>query len=157
LGSVLARPKGDDELIDNRQDRPDRLHEAITELLGIAQKREPTDFHAAQPMNRCRRNQGLAVSASGHGRLRAPPLTGFLLLFAVDLVTFHACKMTSLPISVCMISGAEASRIGRALDSVAGWTSETNVVLNQDVGDGTDKIALSAGARVFREPWKGHI
>ncbi len=55
-----------------------------------------------------------------------------------------------------MIAGAEASRIGRALDSVAGWTSEIIVVLNDDVTDGTDKIAESAGAKVFREPWKGY-
>jgi len=62
-----------------------------------------------------------------------------------------------LPLSVCMISGAEAPRIRRALDSVAGWTSEIIVVINQEVSDGTDRIAESYGARVFREPWKGHI
>jgi glycosyltransferase involved in cell wall biosynthesis len=62
-----------------------------------------------------------------------------------------------LPLSVCMISGAEAHRIRRALDSVAGWTSEIIVVVNDDVSDGTDRIAASYGARVFREPWKGHI
>lgn len=65
--------------------------------------------------------------------------------------------MNKLPISVCMISGAEAQRIGHALDSVAGWTSEIIVVLNEDVADGTDQIAASHGARVFREAWKGHI
>ncbi len=65
--------------------------------------------------------------------------------------------LTKLPISVCIISGAEAGRIGRALESVAGWTTETIVVLNEDVGDGTDEIAARHGARVFREPWKGHI
>lgn len=62
-----------------------------------------------------------------------------------------------LPLSVCMISGAEAHRIRRALDSVAGWASEIIVVINEDAGDGTDRIAESYGARVFREPWKGHI
>jgi len=62
-----------------------------------------------------------------------------------------------LPISVCMISGAEAHRIRRALDSVAGWTSEIIVVINDDVSDGTDRIIESYGAKVFREPWKGHI
>lgn len=65
--------------------------------------------------------------------------------------------MTTLPISVCMIAGAEAGRIRRALDSVVGWTAEIVVVLNEDVADGTDQIAESAGARVFREPWKGYI
>ncbi len=56
-----------------------------------------------------------------------------------------------------MVSAAEAHRIGRALDSVAGWTSELIVVLNQEVQDGTEEIALKHGARVFREPWKGFI
>lgn len=65
--------------------------------------------------------------------------------------------MTPLPISVSMISGAEAGRIGRALESVAGWTEEVVVVLNQEVTDGTDAIAGRFGAKVFREPWKGHI
>ena len=55
-----------------------------------------------------------------------------------------------LPISVCMISGAEARRIGRALASVSGWTAETVVVLNQEVADSTDVIACTAGAKVFR-------
>lgn len=58
---------------------------------------------------------------------------------------------------MCVISGAEASRIGRALASVEGWTTETLVVLNQEVVDGTERIALEHGAKVFREPWKGHI
>ncbi|MHB1306709.1 MAG: glycosyltransferase family 2 protein [Limisphaerales bacterium] len=65
--------------------------------------------------------------------------------------------MTPLPISVCMISGAEAHRIGGALESVAGWTREVIVVLNEEVGDGTEEIAVRHGARVFREPWKGHV
>jgi len=63
--------------------------------------------------------------------------------------------MTALPISVCMISGPEAHRIRRALESVAGWTSEIVIVLNDDVSDGTDDIAAEFGAKVFREPWKG--
>ena len=53
-----------------------------------------------------------------------------------------------LPISVCMISGAEASRIGRALESVAGFASEIIVVLNEDVTDGTDRIAEQHGGRI---------
>jgi glycosyltransferase involved in cell wall biosynthesis len=63
----------------------------------------------------------------------------------------------SLPVSVCIIAGNEAARIRRALASVAGWTSEIIVVLNEEVSDGTDQIAESFGAKVFREPWKGHI
>lgn len=61
------------------------------------------------------------------------------------------------PISVCLIAGNEAARIRRALDSVAGWASEIIVVLNDDVSDGTDKICEAAGAKVFREPWKGYV
>lgn len=62
-----------------------------------------------------------------------------------------------LPLSVCIISGAEAHRILRTLDSVAAWVREIIVVINDDVADGTDQIAISSGAMVFREPWKGHI
>lgn len=62
-----------------------------------------------------------------------------------------------LPISVCIISGAEAHRISRALESVAGWTSETVIVLNEEVADGTEEIAKRHGARVYREPWKGFV
>jgi glycosyltransferase involved in cell wall biosynthesis len=62
-----------------------------------------------------------------------------------------------LPISVCIIAGNEAARIRRALESVAGWAQEIIVVLNDDVSDGTDKIAAEFGAKVFREKWKGHI
>jgi glycosyltransferase involved in cell wall biosynthesis len=65
--------------------------------------------------------------------------------------------MKKLPISVAMISGAEAPRIGRALESVAGWTSETIVVLNADVKDGTDGVARQFGARIFPELWKGYV
>lgn len=63
--------------------------------------------------------------------------------------------MNKLPISVCIISGAEAQRIGRLLASVAGWTSEIVVVLNEGVEDGTQDIALSFGAKIFRHPWQG--
>jgi glycosyltransferase involved in cell wall biosynthesis len=62
-----------------------------------------------------------------------------------------------LPISVCMISGAEAPRIGRALESIAPWVQEIVVVLNNEVTDGTEEIARRYGAKVFREPWKGHV
>jgi glycosyltransferase involved in cell wall biosynthesis len=64
---------------------------------------------------------------------------------------------TPLPISVCMISGPDSARIGRALKSVQGWVAETIVVVNDDVTDGTDKIATEHGAKVFRESWKEHI
>ncbi|HEY5911269.1 MAG TPA: glycosyltransferase family 2 protein [Verrucomicrobiae bacterium] len=62
-----------------------------------------------------------------------------------------------MPLSVCIISGAEAARIGRALQSVAGWAAEIIVVLNAEVTDETEQIAAKHGAKVFREPWKGHI
>jgi len=62
-----------------------------------------------------------------------------------------------LPISVCMISGAEAGRIARALESVKDWVSEIIVVLNDNVTDGTEAVAHEHGAKVFREPWKGYL
>jgi len=62
-----------------------------------------------------------------------------------------------LPLSVCIIAGNEVRRIRKALESVAGWTSEIILLLNEDVSDGTEKIAQSFGAKIFREPWKGHI
>jgi glycosyltransferase involved in cell wall biosynthesis len=65
--------------------------------------------------------------------------------------------MNRLPISVCMVSGAEADRIGRALESVAGWTSEIIVVLNAEVADRTEEVAGRYGAKVVREPWKGYL
>ena len=65
--------------------------------------------------------------------------------------------MKKLPITVSMISGAEAQRIGRALQSVAGWASEIVVVLNAGVSDGTEEIARKYGARIFCEPWKGYV
>jgi glycosyltransferase involved in cell wall biosynthesis len=43
------------------------------------------------------------------------------------------------------------------LASVSPWVSEIIVVLNQDVKDGTEEIALQHGAKVFREPWRGHV
>ncbi len=61
------------------------------------------------------------------------------------------------PVSVCLIAGNEARRIRAALESVSGWVEEIIVLLNDDVNDGTDRIAESFGAKVFREPWKGHI
>lgn len=61
------------------------------------------------------------------------------------------------PLTVCMISGAEARRIGPALASVTGWAAEIIVVLNEDARDGTEELCRAAGARVFREPWKGHV
>ena len=61
------------------------------------------------------------------------------------------------PVSVCLIAGNEARRIRAALESVSGWVEEIIVLLNDDVNDGTDKIAESFGAKIFREPWKGHI
>src|SRR6266567_762948 len=63
--------------------------------------------------------------------------------------------MTKLPISVCFISGAEAERIGRALTSVADWTSEIIVVINEEVNDGTEEIARKHGAIVHRHKWQG--
>jgi hypothetical protein len=45
----------------------------------------------------------------------------------------------SAPVSLCIISGGEERRIGRALESVSGWTSEIIVVLNEEARDGTEE------------------
>ncbi|MDB6019872.1 MAG: glycosyl transferase [Pedosphaera sp.] len=63
--------------------------------------------------------------------------------------------MNKLPISVCIISGAEAQRIGRALESVAGWVSEIVVVLNEEVQDGTAEIVSRHGGVIHRRKWQG--
>jgi glycosyltransferase involved in cell wall biosynthesis len=73
------------------------------------------------------------------------------------LKTKNLAMQKPLPLSVCMISGAEAPRIGRALESIAGLASETLIVLNSEVKDDTEKLALQHGATVFREPWKGFV
>jgi glycosyltransferase involved in cell wall biosynthesis len=53
------------------------------------------------------------------------------------------------------VSGAEEARIGRCLDSVAGWTRELVVVLNEEVTDGTERIVAARGGRVIRHSWQG--
>lgn len=69
-----------------------------------------------------------------------------------------APKLASrLPVSVCMIAGAEEARIGRSLRAVEDWVSDIHVVINQDVADATGQIALDSGAQIYREEWKGHI
>jgi glycosyltransferase involved in cell wall biosynthesis len=47
-------------------------------------------------------------------------------------------------------------RIRRSLESVASWAGEIILVINDDVNDGTDRIGMECGAKVFREPWKGY-
>jgi glycosyltransferase involved in cell wall biosynthesis len=74
---------------------------------------------------------------------------------AHDLTPEPQSQIARLPISVCMIAGAEAHRLGRALESVVNWTREIIVVINEEVADGTDEVARNHGAQVFREPWKG--
>lgn len=64
--------------------------------------------------------------------------------------------MTKLPISVCLVAGNEAHRIRPALDSVKGWTSEIILAIDDQVSDGTDKIAEPYGAKVICQPWRGH-
>jgi glycosyltransferase involved in cell wall biosynthesis len=65
--------------------------------------------------------------------------------------------MSKLPISVCIVSGAEAHRIGKALESVVEWVSEIIVVLDDRAQDDTEAVVARYGGRVFREPWKGFI
>jgi glycosyltransferase involved in cell wall biosynthesis len=73
------------------------------------------------------------------------------------LKTNNPMPAQKLPVSVCMISGSEAHRIRRTLESVAGWTHEVVIMLNEEVSDGTDRIAAEFGAKIFREPWKGYV
>jgi len=61
--------------------------------------------------------------------------------------------VNKLPISVCVIAGAEAQRIAKCLAAVADWTADIVVVINPEVGDGTDHIAAKYGARVSRHPF----
>src|SRR5690606_30654558 len=63
--------------------------------------------------------------------------------------------MATLPLSVCLVSGAEAQRIGRCLRSVSDWAGEIVVVLNQEVRDGTEEAIIASGGRVIRHPWQG--
>ena len=62
-----------------------------------------------------------------------------------------------LPISVCIIAGEEAHRIGETLDGLSDWVEEIIVVVNEGAKDGTERIAANHGAKTFLEPWKGHI
>jgi glycosyltransferase involved in cell wall biosynthesis len=65
--------------------------------------------------------------------------------------------MAKLPVSVCIIAGAEAGRIGRVLQSVSGRAEEVIVVLNEGVNDGTEALCAAQGAKIYREPWKGFV
>jgi len=53
-----------------------------------------------------------------------------------------------------VISGAEARRIGKCLESAVAWSSEVVVVLNPEVADGTEEIATKFGARIIRHPFE---
>jgi len=64
--------------------------------------------------------------------------------------------MTKLPISVCLVASNEAHRIQPALDSVKDWTSEIILAIDDQVNDGTDRIAAACGAKVVSQPWRGH-
>lgn len=63
--------------------------------------------------------------------------------------------MESLPVTVCLVSGAEEARIGRCLESIAGWTRELVVVLNEEVRDRTESIVVRHGGRIVRQAWQG--
>lgn len=71
--------------------------------------------------------------------------------------SLQASSPPRLPISVCMIAGAEADRIEKSLASISCWVTDIHVVLNEEVTDGTDEVAQKCGAVVHRETWKGHV
>lgn len=60
-----------------------------------------------------------------------------------------------LPISVTIIAKNEESRIGNAIRSVSGWTSEV-IVVDSGSTDKTCDIARSLGAKVFHNDWQGY-
>lgn len=59
-----------------------------------------------------------------------------------------------LPISVSLIACNEGHRIGRCLESVAGWTKDIVAVIN-DCTDATESILQAHGATVIHSPWQG--
>jgi glycosyltransferase involved in cell wall biosynthesis len=61
-----------------------------------------------------------------------------------------------LPLSISIISFNEENNIDRTLKSIADIASEI-IVVDSHSTDRTREIALSFGARVFEENWKGHI
>lgn len=63
---------------------------------------------------------------------------------------------SSLPLSVAIVCRDNGATIGRTLESVAGWVSEI-VALDSGSRDGTIALLESAGARVERVEWQGHI
>jgi glycosyltransferase involved in cell wall biosynthesis len=65
--------------------------------------------------------------------------------------------LEKLPISVCMMARNEEHRIAHALKSVTDWVSEIIVVVDMTSTDQTEQIALSFGAKVFKESWKGMV
>jgi glycosyltransferase involved in cell wall biosynthesis len=60
-------------------------------------------------------------------------------------------------LSVCIISGAEAHRIGVCIASVEKLASEIIVVVDERATDDTAEVAKTRGARTYTESWKGHI
>jgi glycosyltransferase involved in cell wall biosynthesis len=79
-------------------------------------------------------------------------------------VSFHvktpSSRLKSLnpsTLSVCVIAGAEAHRLGICLGSIKGLASEVIVVVDDRATDGTAEVAKNLGAKVFTESWKGHI
>ncbi len=55
-----------------------------------------------------------------------------------------------------MIAKNEEDRIARCLASVP-WATECVVLVDAATTDGTTRVARRAGARVVREPWRGHV
>jgi glycosyltransferase involved in cell wall biosynthesis len=79
------------------------------------------------------------------------------IAFMPDSSDISPTLLPRLPVSVCIIAGAEAARIGHTLSAVVEWVADVHVVLNDDVRDETESIARNLGAIVHREQWKGHV
>ncbi len=67
-------------------------------------------------------------------------------------VGFKHRAMPVLPLSVAVIASNEEANLRRCLQSVAGWTAEAVVVVN-DCRDDTAGVAHSLGAVVYEHAW----
>lgn len=68
-----------------------------------------------------------------------------------------AAEVREAPLSVCIITMNEAENLPRCLDSLKLVRPDEIVVLDSGSADATRDIAAAAGARVFVEPFPGHI
>lgn len=89
-------------------------------------------------------------------QFQKPGLSGIQLFHYFAPPNCHGrCAMTSVPVSVYLIAKNEEARIGRAIQSVAGWADEV-LVVDSGSSDSTVSVAKAAGARVMHRDWDGY-